>query len=71
MRKERTLLLLGIWVALLSYLGFPNSWKTVIFTITGFALMYLSYLFYHQAKNRIPRDPNSSKTFVDNIDQTS
>lgn len=67
MRKERTLLIIGVWVAMLSFLGFPNSWRRVFFVITGAALVYLSYLFYKQAKARLPKDDNRSKTFVDNI----
>lgn len=70
MRKERTLLFIGIWVAVLPYLGFPNSWRTVFFTITGLALVYLAYLFYHQAKARVPKDESLSKTFVDNVETT-
>ena len=67
MRKERTLLILGIWVAALPFLGFPDSWRQIFFLITGVALVYLSYLFYKQAKYRQPQNDNRSKTFVDNI----
>ncbi len=67
MRKERTLFILGVWVAILPFLGFPNSWRQVLYIITGFALLYLAYLFYIQAKARIPKDPATSRAFVDNI----
>jgi len=67
MRKERTLFILGIWVATLSFLGFPKSWRDVLFVITGFALMYLSYLFYQEAGRRASKTDNQSKTFIDNI----
>ncbi len=67
MRKERTLLTLGIWVAMLPFLGFPDSWRQTFFLITGIALVYLAYLFYKQAKSRNPQNDNRSKTFVDNI----
>jgi membrane protein implicated in regulation of membrane protease activity len=67
MRKERTLLILGLWVAILPSLGFPNSWRTVLFVITGIALMYLAYLFYKQAKERMPKNEENLQTFTDNI----
>ena len=51
MKKARILLALGIWVAILPYLGFPPSWKTILFTITGFGIMALSYIFYKEYKN--------------------
>lgn len=66
MRKERTLLIIGLWVATLPFLGFPDSWRQTFFLITGIALVYLAYLFYKQAKERQPKE-NNSKTFVDNI----
>ena len=67
MRKEKTLLIIGLWVALLSFLGFPNTWRKILFLITGVAIMYLSYLFYLEVKVRLSKDINNSKTFVDNI----
>ena len=50
MRKARTLLFLGIWVAILPYLGFPYEWKTILFVITGLMLMYLGYEIYKKHK---------------------
>lgn len=67
MRKERTLLGLGIWVAVLPFLGFPNIWREVLFVCTGGALIALAILFYNQAKSRLSKNDTRSKTFVDNI----
>ncbi len=67
MRKERTLLFLGIWVALLPLLGFPNSWRTFFFLITGCALIFLSYLFYKQVRARKPEAENRMQPFVDSV----
>lgn len=67
MRKERTLFVIGVWVAVLPFLGFPNSWREVLFLITGLILICLAYLFYNQAKRRILKTTTESKTFVDNI----
>lgn len=68
MRKERTLLILGIWVAVLPYLGFPSNWRDILFVITGVALVYLAYLFYLEVKVRIAKVDTRSKTFLDNTD---
>lgn len=67
MRKERTLLFIGIWVAILPELGFFDSWRKVLFIMTGCAIIYLAYLFYKEAKARISKDENRIKSFVDNI----
>ncbi len=68
MRKEKTLFIIGLWVMILPFLGFPNSWRKVLFVITGFLIMYVSYLFYLEVKIRIANNSERSKTFVDNID---
>lgn len=67
MRKERTLFIMGFWVALLPFLGFPNSWRKILFIITGLLLIYLAYLFYIEAKIRIRKASLDTSNFVDKI----
>lgn len=50
MRKARFLLILGIWIAVLPYLGFPSSWKNILFIISGLILVYFSYMLYRVQK---------------------
>lgn len=50
MLKARTLLILGIWVALLPYLGFPYTIKNILFSLTGLALIYVSLVIYKEAR---------------------
>lgn len=71
MRKERTLLILGVLVATIPFSGFPASFRSIFFVIIGIALVYLSYLFYMEAKARMPKDDNRSKTFIDNVDTSA
>ncbi|MCX6752184.1 MAG: hypothetical protein NTZ87_01645 [Candidatus Nomurabacteria bacterium] len=52
MRKIYLLLILGIWIAILPYLGFPDSWKNVLATLSGLGLMIISYIFYKENKAR-------------------
>jgi hypothetical protein len=67
MSKPRILLILGIWVTILPYLGFPNSWKDVLYTITGLGLLGLSYFLYRDYK--IKEDKNGDfDNFRENSD---
>ena len=59
MRKARILLILGVWVAVLPYFGFPYSWKDILFTISGLGLVYFSYVLYREYKTK----ENQEKTF--------
>lgn len=71
MRKEKALFILGLFIAVLSYLGFPLIWKNILFSISGVLIIYLSYLFYIESRARILRRTNQSKTFVDNVDSVN
>jgi len=67
MRKEKTLLFMGIWVAILPFSGFPEPFRNILFVITGLLLVYLAFIYYQQANARISKNENTSKSFVDNI----
>lgn len=69
MRKERTLFIIGIWVAILPFLGFYENWRKILFIITGLGIIYLGYLFYIEVKARLGKDDNRIKSFIDNIDR--
>ena len=66
MRKARIFLFLGIWVAILPYLGFPYSWKDFLFTLTGLGLICFSYVLYKDYK----KEENQEKTF-DNFSENN
>lgn len=70
MRKEKTLFIIGLWIIVLPFLGFPGSWKTVMLILTGLALIYLGYLFYMEAKERLAKIENQTESFIDNISET-
>ena len=67
MRKERALFIIGIWVAILPFMGFYENWRKVLFMITGLGIFYIAYLFYVEAKARLNKDDDRIKSFVDNI----
>jgi hypothetical protein len=52
MRRVRVLLILGIWVAVLPFLGFPYSWKDILTALSGLALIYISFVMYRESKVR-------------------
>lgn len=59
MRRARILLMFGIWVAILPYLGFPYSWKNILFTLSGLGLVYSSFVLYKESKTKKTKE----KTF--------
>lgn len=69
MRKARILLILGTWVTILPYLGFPYAWKDILFTITGLGLIYFSYILYknYKAKSGVETFDNFREN--DNFDK--
>ncbi len=69
MKRARTLLLLGVWVAALPYLGFPYSWRQVLFTISGLVFMYIAYLLYKEEK--IKRKETEAPASFDNFSENS
>ncbi|MFA6256916.1 MAG: hypothetical protein WCT29_01250 [Candidatus Paceibacterota bacterium] len=65
MRKARILLTFGVWVAILPYLGFPYSWKSTLFTLTGLGLIYFSYVMY-QDYHKDSTEENTFDNFREN-----
>ncbi|MDP2788464.1 MAG: hypothetical protein Q8O46_00220 [bacterium] len=59
MHRARTFFVLGIWIAVLPYLGFPYVWKNILLSISGILLSFFGYMIYlkHQTREK------ESKTF--------
>lgn len=66
MRKAYMLLVLGIWMAVLPYLGFPYSWKNILTTLSGFGLIYVSYMLYRELKIRETKEEKTFDNFSEN-----
>jgi membrane protein implicated in regulation of membrane protease activity len=66
MKKARILLSLAVWVAILPYLGFPYSWKNVLFVVTGLVLAYISYSLYKE--NKTKTEEKQFDNFLENKD---
>lgn len=57
MSKQKAIFFIGLWVAVLPFLGFPGSWKRVFFVATGVGLAYLGYILNKQAKEATSAQP--------------
>ncbi len=56
MRKARILLILGLWIAALPYLGFPMLWKNILISLSGLVLAYTEYLNFREAKRELEKE---------------
>ena len=66
MKKARTLLILGVWVAILPYLGFPYSWKDIFITLSGLGLIYVSFMLYKESKIKEIKEEKTFDNFSEN-----
>ncbi|OGJ03770.1 hypothetical protein A3G06_02560 [Candidatus Nomurabacteria bacterium RIFCSPLOWO2_12_FULL_46_14] len=64
MSRIKTLFVLGIWIAILPYLGFPSSWKNILITLSGLGLAFLSYLI--RREERIVKKEKTFDNFSEN-----
>lgn len=71
MRKERTLLILGVLIMIAPYLGFPSLFRSLLITCFGFLVLVIGYSFYKNTKKKIALEENNMQSFVEskNIDQ--
>lgn len=49
MSKEMTVIALGVWLIVLTQLGIPGAWKTILLVLTGLGLMVLGFLLRTEA----------------------
>lgn len=68
MLKVRVLLIIGIWVTVLPYLGFPYSWKDILFTLSGIGIVYISYVLYKELKLKEVKEEKTFDNFRENRD---
>ena len=53
MSHAKTLIALGIAVALVPFLGFPTSWKNVIFAVLGVAIVFFAFRVLSQLQQDV------------------
>ncbi len=52
MTKDVLLILLGGFTAFLPFLGFPNSWDTIIFVILGMSVVFVGIAVHRSSRLR-------------------
>lgn len=67
MSKRQLLCVLGVWVIIFLFLGFPSAWHKIIAIISGLAIIGLSYTFPpDRSTNPSQSSSHSQETFVEN-----
>jgi uncharacterized membrane protein len=71
MNKDLILIILGILVALVPFLGFPSNWDAIVFTILGALIVIFVLLLRRDFVNKIIHAKRNhlhrkSDTFVEN-----
>ena len=66
MRRARMLLILGVFVAILPFLGFPHSWKEILTTLSGITLICASYMLYKEARKKEIKKEETFDNFSEN-----
>lgn len=61
-------MLIGVWVMIILFLGFPGSWEKALLLATGVALVAIGYRMPAPAPKQ-RRDREADKPFVDSAPQ--
>ena len=59
MSKTKILFIVGVFIVVLPYLGFPYLWKNVLFAACGLGIAFIAYTLNKEAK----RENIPEKTF--------
>jgi hypothetical protein len=67
MSKRQIIILLGVLIIILPFLGLPDSWKTILFILIGLLLILLAYT----VKVKAPEIPKENVPFVEHKENES
>ncbi len=71
MTYARITAILGFVVLIISYSGLPGSWKSLISTLCGLALMYAGYRLYKLFEvKKLEGGEQQTKTYAETSNQT-
>ena len=68
MSKVKILLFSGIFISILPYLGFPFALKSLLISLCGLEIIYLSYIFYGENKEKTKTEEEVFDNFSENND---
>jgi len=61
MNKNHVIIILGLLVALIPFLGFPGAWKTFFITVSGLVIALISFLIIAKERSMKPLESSSYK----------
>lgn len=67
MTIDTLIMLFGAFVAILPFLGFPNSVDEVLFTIAGFVIVALGIIVRRKGKHLIVHGERRERTIVEHV----
>ena len=66
MSKEMLVMVLGVWIIIVPYLGVPSSWKGIIYIISGLLIVLVGFLLRTDALRRGGKT-SAHQPFVENM----
>lgn len=60
MSKDLVVIVLGLWVAAMPFLGFPGLWETAIFVVSGLAIAILMFMIRQSFAHRESKNVNTA-----------
>ncbi len=67
MRKTKILLVLGLFISILPYLGFPYAMKNLLISASGLAVLYVSFMIYMRDREGV-KEKQVFENFSENND---
>ncbi len=67
----RTTAIIGLIIALIPFLGFPSSFKTVLLVIIGIVLLYVGFKEYRLVEDAKRLSEERTKTYTENMPQSA
>ncbi len=66
MSKRQLLVLIGVWIMVFLFLGFPIMWHKILAVVSGLVIIVMAYrLPASKPKDTLPQI-NTQQTFVEN-----
>ncbi len=50
--KEKSVIISGVWLIVMPYMGVPRSWKSFLTVLTGIVLVYLGGLVLKEVREK-------------------
>lgn len=64
MSKEMTVIVLGLWVVVVPYLGIPGEWRTALLVLSGLGIAVVGFLLRGETLSRGSK-PHAHNSFVE------